>query len=128
MEEIKKTSKAKLVASGITPIIILAAMIVYIFGPGADLLDFGTPLPEITIETISFPDSKIIATVRNTGPIDVEIVQADVNDRIQPAAIEPDKHLAKFETAKVVIPFEWNEAQPYEIGLTVSDGTRFAKS
>ena len=59
MEEIKKTSKAKLVASGITPIIILAAMIVYIFGPGADLLDFGTPLPEITIETISFPDSKI---------------------------------------------------------------------
>ncbi len=127
MEEIKKTSKAKLVASGITPIIILAGMIVYIFGPGADLLDFGTPLPEITIETISFSDSKIIATVRNTGPIDVEIVQADVNDRIQPAAVEPDKHLAKFETAKVVIPFEWNEAQPYEIGLTVSDGTRFAK-
>jgi zinc transporter ZupT len=128
MEEIKKTSKAKLVASAIIPIIILAGMIVYIFGPGADLLDFGTPLPEITIETISFSDSKIIATVRNTGPIDVEIVQADVNDRIQPAAIEPDKYLAKFETAKVVIPFEWNEAQPYEIGLTVSDGTRFAKS
>lgn len=128
MEEIKKTSKAKLVASGIAPIIILAGMIVYIFGPGADLLDFGTPLPEITIETISFSDSKIITTVRNTGPIDVEIVQADVNDRIQPAAIEPDKYLAKFETAKVVIPFEWNEAQPYEIGLTVSDGTRFAKS
>ena len=128
MEEIKKTSKAKLVASGITPIIILAGMIVYIFGPGADLLDFGTPLPEITIETISFLDSKIIATVRNTGPIDVEIVQADVNDRIQPAAIEPDKYLTKFETAKVVIPFEWNEAEPYEIGLTVSDGTRFAKS
>ena len=103
-------------------------MIFYIFGPGADLLDFGTPLPEITIEKIDFLDSKIIATVRNTGPIDVDIVQADVNDRIQPAAVEPDMRLTRFEVAKVIIPFEWNEAEPYEIGLTVGDGTRFAKS
>ncbi len=128
MEEIKKTSKAKLVASAIIPIIILAGMIAYIFGPGANLLDFGTPLPEITIEKIDFLDSKIIATVRNTGPIDIDIVQADINDRIQPAAIEPDKHLTRFEVAKVIIPFEWNVAEPYEIGLTVDDGTRFVKS
>lgn len=128
MQEINKPSKGKLILSGVIPIIILAGMIFYIFGPGADLLDFGTPLPEITIEKIDFLDSKIIATVRNTGPIDVDIVQADVNDRIQPAAIEPDKHLTRFEVAKVIIPFEWNVAEPYEIGLTVDDGTRFAKS
>ncbi|MEX1996451.1 MAG: divalent cation transporter [Nitrosopumilaceae archaeon] len=128
MQEINKTSKGKLILSGVIPIIILAGMIFYIFGPGADLLDFGTPLPEITIEKIDFLDSKIIATVRNTGPIDVDIVQADVNDRIQPAAVEPDMRLTRFEVAKVIIPFEWNEAEPYEIGLTVDDGTRFAKS
>lgn len=128
MEEIKKTSKAMLVASAVMPIIILAGMIVYIFGPGANLLDFGTPLPEITIEKIDFLNSKIVATVRNTGPIDVEIAQADVNDRIQPAAIEPNKKLNRFATAKVIIPFEWNEAEPYEIGLTLSDGIRFTKS
>lgn len=128
MENSKKSSKAKLVASGVIPILVLAAMIAYLFGPGSELLNFGTPLPEITIEHISFLDSTIIATVRNTGPIDVDVVQADVNDRIQPAAIEPDKHLARFETAKVIIPFEWNEAQPYDIGLTLGDGTRFAKT
>ena len=128
MQEINKTSKGKLILSGVIPVIILAGMIFYIFGPGADLLDFGTPLPEITIEKIDFLDSKIIATVRNTGPIDVDIVQADVNDRIQPAAVEPDMRLTRFEVAKVIIPFEWNEAEPYEIGLTVGDGTRFAKS
>ena len=128
MEEIKKTSKTKLVLSAITPIIILVAMITYIFGPGANLLNFGTPLPQITIEKIDFLDSKIIATVRNTGPIDVEVVQADVNDRIQPAAIEPHKKLNRFETAKVIIPFEWNKAEPYEVGLTLSDGIRFTKS
>ncbi|MGQ0637877.1 MAG: ZIP family metal transporter [Nitrososphaerota archaeon] len=128
MQEINKTSKGKLILSGVIPVIILAGMIFYIFGPGADLLDFGTPLPEITIEKIDFLDSKIIATIRNTGPIDVDIVQADVNDRIQPAAVEPDMRLTRFEVAKVIIPFEWNEAEPYEIGLTVDDGTRFAKS
>lgn len=128
MKEIKKTSKVILVASALIPIIILAGMIAYIFGPGANLLDFGTPLPEVTIEKIDFLDSKIVATVRNTGPTDVEIAQADVNDRIQPAAIEPNKKLNRFATAKVIIPFEWNEAEPYEIGLTISNGARFAKS
>jgi zinc transporter ZupT len=73
-------------------------------------------------------DSEIQVLVRNTGPIDVSIAQADVNDRIHPAAIEPDKNLARFEAATVRIPFEWNEAEPYEIGLTIQDGTRFAHS
>ena len=128
MEEIKKTSKAKLIASAFIPIVILGLMIAYIFGPGSNFLGLGVSLPEITIEKIEFLDSKIIATVRNTGHIDVEVVQADVNDRIQPAGIEPDKFLNRFETAKVIIPFAWNESEPYEVGLTLNDGTRFSKS
>jgi zinc transporter ZupT len=128
MEKTTKTSRAKLVVSGVVPLIILAAMIAYLFGPGADLLNFGTPLPEITIEKIEFIESEIQVTVRNTGPIDVSIAQADVNDRIHPAAIEPDRYLTRFESAKVRIPFDWNEAEPYEIGLTLDDGVRFAQS
>ncbi|MFY9300699.1 MAG: divalent cation transporter [Candidatus Nitrosotenuis sp.] len=126
--EITKVSKAKIVLAGIIPIIILAAMIMYLFGPGSELLNFGTSLPEITIEQVRFEDSEIQVLVRNTGPIDVSIAQADINDRIQPAAIEPDRYLARFEAATVRIPFQWNEAEPYEIGLTVQDGTRFAYS
>lgn len=128
LEKIAKTSKVRLVASGVIPLVILVAMIAYIFGPGAALLNFGIPIPEITIERIDFIPSEIQVTVRNTGPIDVTIAQADVNDRIQPAAIEPDKHLARFESAKVRIPFEWNKGEPYEVGLTLSDGLRFAQS
>ena len=33
----------------------------------------------------------------------------------------------RYETALVRIPFEWNEAEPYIIGLTIEDGTRFEK-
>jgi len=125
--EVKNTSKAKLVANGLVPFAFLVAMIAYILGPGSDLIDLGVSLPEITIEKIEFLDSEIVATIRNTGRIPVDVVMADVNDRIQPAAIEPHKHLERFESAIVRIPFSWNIAEPYIIGITTDDGTRFEK-
>jgi zinc transporter ZupT len=123
----RKQSKGKLIASGIIPFAFLIILIAYIFGPGSDILDLGVPLPEITMEKIDFIDSEIQVTVRNTGPIPVEIAMADINDRIQPAAVEPDRFLERYETALVRIPFAWNEAEPYIIGLTIEDGTRFEK-
>ena len=127
METSHKPSKGKMIASGVIPFLLIIVLAVYIFGPGSDLLDFGVSLPEITIEKVDFVGSEIHVTVRNTGPIPLEVVMADINDRIQPAAIEPDRFLERYETALVRIPFEWNEAEPYIIGLTIEDGTRFEK-
>src|SRR5918996_2522790 len=121
-------ASAKMVAVALVPLVVLAAMIAFIFGPGQQFLGTGTPLPEISIERIDFQEGgKIIAFIRNTGPIDVTVAQADVNDRIQQAAIEPGKELARLAEAKVIIPFPWNEGESYEIGVTSSDGTRFSK-
>jgi len=126
--ELKPTSsKIKIITSGLIPFIFLLIMIAYIFGPGSDLLEFGIPLPEITIEKIDFKNSEIQVIVRNTGPVPVEVVMADVNDRIQPAAIEPDRFLERYESALVRIPFEWNEGEPYKIGITTEEGVRFEK-
>ncbi|AJW71597.1 ZIP family metal transporter [Nitrosopumilus adriaticus] len=127
MEVSNTSSKGKLIASGVIPFAFLIILIAYIFGPGSELLDLGIPLPEITMEKVDFLDSEIQVTVRNTGPISVEIAMADVNDRIQPAAVEPDRYLERYETALVRIPFEWNDAEPYIVGITIEDGTRFEK-
>ncbi len=127
MELSNKSSKGKMIVSGVIPFVFLVILIAYIFGPGSDLLDLGTPLPEITLEKVDFVDSEIQVTVRNTGPIPVEVAMADINDRIQPAAVEPDRFLERYETTLVRIPFEWNEAEPYRIGITIEDGTRFEK-
>ena len=127
MEVSNKSSKGKLIVSGTIPFVFLIFLIAYIFGPGSELLDLGVPLPEITMEKVDFLDSEIQVTVRNTGPISVEVAMADINDRIQPAAVEPDRYLERYETALVRIPFEWNEAEPYRIGITIEDGTRFEK-
>ena len=121
-------SNYKIALSAIGPLILLAIVIAFLMGPATNFLEFGLVLPDIHIEQIDFVDGEIQVIVRNTGPIDVNITVADVNDRIQPAAIEPDNHLTKFETALVRIPYDWNEGQPYSIGLTTDDGTRFEKS
>jgi zinc transporter, ZIP family len=121
---------AKMVAVALVPLGLLVIMIVFIFSTGQQqqFLGVGTPLPEISIERIEFQEGgKIIAFIRNTGSTDVTVVQADVNDRIHPAAIEPSKELPRLAEAKVIIPFPWNEGQPYEVGVTSSDGTRFSK-
>ncbi|HKU50584.1 MAG TPA: divalent cation transporter [Nitrososphaera sp.] len=117
----------RLLASAVVPVIILGAMIAFLLSPMSGILTIGTPLPEVTIERIEFHEGMIVAHVRNTGPGPVQIAQADVDDRIVPAAIEPSKDLGRFAEARVVIPYAWNAGQPYEVGVTTSDGTRFAK-
>ena len=121
-------SATKMAAMALIPIVILGVMIAYLLGPAKSFLNAGIALPEVTIETIEFQEGKVVALIRNTGPIDVTIAQADINDRIHPAAIEPSKDVPRLATAKVVIPFPWKAGEPYEIGVTTSDGTRFSKS
>ena len=128
---IKGKRKRKKIASlvlAITPLIILAGMIYFLSSPyGQNLINTGVPLPEVTIEKVEFHQNQVVAFIRNTGPEQVTISQADINDRIQSAAIEPSQVLARLSEAKVIIPFFWNIAEPYEVGITTSDGTRFSK-
>jgi ZIP family zinc transporter len=125
----KQISTKKMICIALIPIVVLAGMIVFLFGPGQSfLLNSGNPLPEITIERIEFQDGKIVALLRNTGPMIVTVAQADINDRIQSAAIEPSRSLPRLAVAKVIIPFSWNRGEPYEVGITTSDGVRFKKS
>lgn len=120
-------STGMIIATALIPIVVLAGMIAFLFGPGQGLLNKGIPLPEVTIERIEFLQGKVVAHVRNTGPEEIEIVQADINDRIIPAAVEPSKTLPRLAEAKVIVPFAWNAGVPYEVGITTSDGTRFSR-
>jgi len=127
MEPTKEQTTVKMVASAVVPLVVLGAMVAFLLWSGNGLLNIGVPLPDVSIERVEFLDGKIVAYIRNTGPQAVEIAQTDVNDRIVPAAIEPSKSLGRLAEAKVVIPFQSIEGRPYEIGITTSDGTRFAK-
>jgi zinc transporter ZupT len=114
---------------GLVPIIVIGAMIILLLNsPGILFQNSVKPLPKISIEKVEFSDGGIVAFVRNTGPSNTTIAQADVNDRIHPAAIEPSRILTRLADAKVIIPFVWNIGEPYKIGITTDDGTRFEKT
>ena len=124
----RKTSRKKMIVIALIPFIVLSGMLVFLLGPGMSILNIGIPLPEITIEKIEFQNDKIVAFIRNTGPERVDVAQADINDRMIPAGIEPSKTLSRLAEAKVIVPFSWIAGVPYEVGITTSDGTRFSKS
>lgn len=119
----------KTLVFGIVPFIVIGAMLILLLSsPGILFQSPMEPLPQISIEKVEFSDQFIVAFVRNTGASEITIAQADINDRIHPAAIEPGQTLGKFADAKVIIPFIWNPAEPYRIGITTDDGTRFEKT
>lgn len=127
----KRSHRKRIVAAAFIPFIVLAVMIFLLFSPTfQSFINSGIPLPDIAIEKIEFREnpSQIIAFIRNAGPTEITIAQADVNDRIHAAAIEPSKTLSRLSDAKVIIPFFWNPAEPYEVGITTDDGTRFSKT
>jgi ZIP family zinc transporter len=122
-----KITKKTLVL-GVLPFIVVGVMLLFLLNSYGLLIQTSIKsLPEISIEKVEFGDNQIIASIRNTGPSEVTIAQADVNDRIHPAAIEPSKTLPRLGVAKVLIPFNWNPGEPYGIGITVDDGARFSK-
>jgi zinc transporter, ZIP family len=128
---IKRSLRRRTVVAAFIPLVVLAIMIFLLFSPTfQSFINTGIPLPEVAIEKIQFQESpsQIVAFIRNVGQTEITIAQADVNDRIHPAAIEPSKTLSRLSDAKVIIPFFWNHAEPYEVGITTDDATRFSKT
>lgn len=106
--------KTKTIVLALLPLVVLAAMVYFLLSPyGQQMINIGIPLPQVTIEKVEFHENHITAFIRNTGPEEITISQADVNDRIQAAAIEPSKTLPRFSEARVIIPFLWNPGEPY---------------
>ncbi|MFY9235267.1 MAG: ZIP family metal transporter [Fimbriimonadaceae bacterium] len=85
------------------------------------------PIPEsVSFERIVFKPSQIVATVRNTGPKDFTIADVHINDMATQAYISPSATIPRLSTAKVTIPHDWVEGDPYEIRLVSSTGLFYA--
>jgi zinc transporter, ZIP family len=73
---------ARTILLGVVPFAVIGAMIVFLLtSPGMIFQSSIKPLPEISIEKVELSDGSIEVFVRNTGPSEITIAQADVNNR-----------------------------------------------
>jgi len=87
------------------------------------------PTEEISIERMTFQENAIVLDVRNVGPLDTTIQTVFVNEAIWAFDAQPSSQLARFATAKVTIPYQWVEGEPYEVSiLTGPSNLKFSRT
>jgi zinc transporter ZupT len=102
---------------------LIATVLIVLAVAGGDSLPdrLGPPVEELAVERTELAPNQIELTVRNTGPDDVTIGQAFVND----AFVDfrgGDEPIGRLGSETLTLTYPWQEGQPYLISLVTSTG------
>jgi zinc transporter ZupT len=102
---------------------LIAAVLVVLAIAGGDSLPerLGPPVEEIAVERTTLEPNRIELSVRNTGPDDVRIAQAFVNDAYVDFS-GADEPIGRLGSGTVTLTYPWQEGQPYLVSLVTSTG------
>ena len=107
---------------------LLAGLIWWFFHGGSDLIDRPIPpIEQISIRRVELKPGEFKLTIRNTGPMPVDMTLVTVDEAIWKAEFSPSRHLERLEEAIVRIPFDWVAGDPYKIELFTANGLSFEK-
>jgi ZIP family zinc transporter len=81
----------------------------------------GPPVEELAVERTELSPNRIELTVRNTGPDDVRIAQAFVNDAFVDFT-GGDGAIGRLGSETIALSYPWQEGQPYVVSLVTSTG------
>lgn len=124
----KKTSLPLVIASAIAPLILVGALVFWFFHGGSALVERAVPpVEEVSIRRVEFVPGEIKLTIRNTGPLPVDMTLVTVDEAIWKAEFSPGRHLDRLREATVNIPYDWVEGDPYILTLFTSNGLSFSK-
>jgi zinc transporter, ZIP family len=122
------TSKPLKIASAIAPLVLLGLLIVWFFHGGSRWLERPVPpIEEVSIRRVELVPGEFKLTIRNTGPLPVDIALVTVDEAIWKAEFSPGPHMERLQEATVRIPFDWVEGDPYKVTLFTSNGLSFEK-
>ncbi len=122
------TSKPIVIASAIAPLVLLGVLVWWFFHGGSKLIERPVPpIEEVSIRRVEFSTGEIKLTIRNTGPLPVDMTLVTVDEAIWKAAFSPSRHLERLQEATVRIPFDWVEGDPYKLTLFTANGLSFER-
>ena len=123
-----RLSKSLAVLSAISPLVLLAGLIWWFFHGGSQFIERPVPpIEQISIRRVELKPGEFKLTIRNTGPMPVEMTLVTVDEAIWKAEFSPSRHLERFQEATVRIPFDWVSSDPYKIELFTASGLSFEK-
>jgi zinc transporter, ZIP family len=119
---------ALVLLSAIAPLVLLAGLIWWFFHGGSELIDRPVPpIEQISIRRVELKPGEFRVTIRNTGPMPVDMTLVTVDEAIWKAEFSPSRHVDRLEEATVRIPFDWVAGDPYKIELFTANGLAFEK-
>ena len=127
MAEPRQGIGAGAAAFALIPLLLLVGLVAWLFSDGAEGL-FATNLPPIEVVDVMrhvLDEDVIHLDIVNSGPDPTTIAQVMVRGAFWYHEVTPARELNPLQTARVTIPFPWNEGEPVEIVLLTSTGLTF---
>jgi zinc transporter ZupT len=122
------SSKPIVIASAVMPLVLLGVLVYWFFHGGSALIERTVPpIEEVSIRRVELSPGEFKVTIRNTGPLPVDMTVVTVDEAIWKAEFNPGRHLNRLQEATVRIPFDWVEGDPYKIMLFTATGLSFEK-
>lgn len=115
------------VVLALIPVVAVGGLVYWLYAGGARTL-FATGLPpveDLHVQRHVLGPDVIHLDVVNSGPDPTTIAQVIVRGAFWYHEIEPSRELEPLDTARVTIPFPWNEGEPVAITLLTSTGLTF---
>jgi len=108
------------------PVVALAGVIFLFLSTGGGLeFQSAAPIEDLTIERYELSPNHIDIYVRNSGPQELTIAQASINEAIWPIDVSPDATVPRLGRATVHIDYPWSYSEAYGITLFTSNSIAF---
>ena len=102
--------------------LITVVLVVLAVAGGDSLPDrLGPPVEELAVERTELAPNQIELTLRNTGPDEVTVAQAFVNDAYVDFA-GGDEPIGRLGSDTLTLTYPWQEGQPYLVSIVTATG------
>lgn len=110
----------------ILPLILLGGVIALFLSTGGGLqLAAPAPVEALTLERTILKPGSIDIILRNSGPEEVTLAQAVINEAIWPMTVSPAPTIPRLGEATVHLNYNWSEGEAYGLTLFTTNAIAF---